>query len=204
MSDAPTLWDDPRELPVAAVLDQNHYLRRVGRGDVYRDEYGLMVFASVSSRLLNRPGFMELTRWCLWGGPNAGSMQWRRCRAWLLTSYPVATTVVSYSDPSVGHDGALYRACGWLWAPSAAFVLGQPSGGGGSRPSAKVACKHRWVYPLRRDEGRETALGFFREPAARRRYPYAEYREPKWKRGRPQLQTGGGDYKRWAMEREAA
>ena len=28
------------------------------------------------------------------------------------------STVVSYSDPSAGHTGSLYRACNWIWAPT--------------------------------------------------------------------------------------
>ena len=31
---------------------------------------------------------------------------------------PQVTTVISYSDPSAGHTGALYKACNWKWRPT--------------------------------------------------------------------------------------
>ena len=44
--------------------------------------------------------------------------------------YPRCTTIVSYSDPSVGHTGALYRACNWLWAPTWHRLQPPPTGCG--------------------------------------------------------------------------
>jgi hypothetical protein len=60
---------------VAAYLDANHYLGRTARGFAWSDEYGVIVLAPPTSRRLPRE-WLELSRWCLTGEPNAGSRQW--------------------------------------------------------------------------------------------------------------------------------
>lgn len=105
---------------------------------------------------------------------------------WLRQTRPDATTVVSYSDPSVGHTGALYRACNWFWAPTWHRLRPAPSGHGKWTKGGKVeAVKDRWVFCLAPDAEREALLAV-QDDALKRRMPWAEYRE-----GR------GGDYKRW-------
>jgi hypothetical protein len=178
----------------AQQLDSAHYLGARGARArlVYSDDHGLIVFSGVSSRRLDRT-WLELSRWCIAPG-GRGSVQWAACVEW-LGDRTDATTIVSYSDPSVGHTGALYRACNWVWAP-VWHVLREPPSGAGLRGGKRQRAKHRWVYLLRPDPGRESLLQL-RDESLRRRYPWAEYREPEWKRGRPQLRDQDR-FRRWA------
>jgi hypothetical protein len=119
------------ELTANQLLDRHHYLGAIGKGDVYRDLFGVMVFANPTARRLPQKRWLELVRWCLLDrGGAGGSQQWRNARAWLVSLHPHATTVVSYSDPSAGHTGALYRACNWLWAPTWHRLREPPTGNG--------------------------------------------------------------------------
>lgn len=183
-------------LPPSVLLEDRHYLGQSHRAKLtYQDEFGVMVFAAPSSRNLPK-GWLELVRWCLTGGPNAGSRQWKSAGCWLIAQSE-ATTVVSYSDPSVGHTGTLYRACGWLWAPTWHRLFPPPTGQGQWTTNGKIeAAKDRWVSLLRPDEQRAAALAV--KDGRIKQIPWAEYREPRWKRGIPQLATGGDDYKRWS------
>lgn len=166
-----------------STLDESHYLSASGSRPrhVYEDAHGVIVFAGPSSRRLPSD-WLELSRWCLSDG--AGSQQWRAAVAW-LRARSQATTVVSYSDPSVGHTGALYRACNWVWAP-AWHVLREPPTGAGIRGGKRQRAKHRWVYLLRPDARREEALRL-RDESLERRFPWASFREPRWRRGHPVL-----------------
>lgn len=157
---------------------------------LYEDESGVLVFAAPNSR--NLPSsWLELVRWCITGG--RGSEQWRRVLKWLGTR-TAATTVVSYSDPAAGHSGALYRACGWLWAPTWHRLRPPPTGNGRWSNAGTEGVKDRWVYPLRSDHQREAVLAV-KDESLRASMPWAEYREPRWKRGR--FSGGGGDFGRW-------
>jgi hypothetical protein len=115
---------------VAEYLNQHHYLGAARRGFAWSDEFGVMVLAKPTSRKLPHETWLELSRWCLTGESNAGSRQWSRVHKWLLAERPEITTVVSYSDPSVGHTGSLYRACNWIWAPTWMRLRPPPSAGG--------------------------------------------------------------------------
>jgi hypothetical protein len=194
----------PDQLPSKALMTSRHYLGPAKHGEVYRDEFGVMVFANPASRRLPHDRWLELSRWCLLGEPNAGSRQWARARRWIAERAPEVTTVVSYSDPGFGHTGALYRACGWLWAPTWLRLRPPPSGNGSwGVPGQVASLKDRWIYPLGKDPERESILAF-NEAKRRTGMAWAIYREPKWRRGRPLLHTGGGDYRRWvAMQSEA-
>jgi hypothetical protein len=139
-----------------------------------------MTFSGPSSRRLPADWF-ELSRWCITSG--VGSQHWASAVEWLRSNAPTCTTVVSYSDPSVGHDGALYRACNWWWAPTW-HVLRPPPTGAGTRGGKRQAAKHRWVYLLRPDD-RRGALLALRDATLARRYPWAGYQEPTWRRGVP-------------------
>lgn len=188
-------------LPPNVLLEDRHYLGRSHRAKLtWQDDFGVMVFAAPSSR--NVPTeWLELVRWCLLGDRNAGSRQWKAASVWLKTQ-STATTVISYSDPSVGHTGALYRACGWLWAPTWHRLFPTPTGNGRWAQDGKAeAVKDRWIAVLRPDVQRAAALAV--DDTRIRRMPWAEYREPRWKRGVPQLATAGGDYRRWLRERAA-
>lgn len=178
----------------AKRLDENHYLGSRGARArlVYEDEHGLIAFSSPTSRRLPQD-WLELSRWCIRAG-GIGSRQFRECLDW-LDQKTGASTIVSYSDPSVGHGGALYRASGWVWAPTW-HVLRPPPTGGGLRGGKVNPAKHRWVFLRSRDERREQIL-MLRDDALRKRYPFAEYKEPKWKRGIPQISEMASNYKKW-------
>ena len=181
------------------ILTEHHYLGPTKTADfAWQDDNGVMVFAAPRSR--NLPGdWLELVRWCIVGGPNAGSKQWaafvKFARCTLL-----ATTVVSYSDPAQGHTGALYRACGWLWAPTWHRLRPPPTGNGSWTEGKQQAVKDRWIYPLRQDERRAELLAV-NDASVVKRKPWASYQEPKWRREIPHLETGGGDFKRFAREK---
>lgn len=163
---------------VASYLDGQHYLGRAMRGFAWSDEFGVAVFANPSSRRLPQHSWLELIRWCLTGTPNGGSRQWAQIRRWLLASRPDVTTVVSYSDPSAGHTGALYKACNWIWAPTWHRLRPPPSGNGAWTDGDRQAVKDRWVFPLRPDAARAGLLRVDDE-SIKRRFPDSEYREPR-------------------------
>jgi hypothetical protein len=143
---------------VAHYLDALHYLGATGRGFAWSDEYGVLVLAKPTARRLPQDGtWLELVRWCLVGTKNGGSRQWSQVAKWLRVERPEVTTVVSYSDPSVGHTGALYKACNWLWAPTWHRLYPPPSGNGdwGTGPQP---VKDRWVFVLCPDERRDELL----------------------------------------------
>lgn len=171
------------------ILADRHYLGPSTRGDVYRDDYGIMVFANPNSRRLPQDRWLELVRWCITSDTaNAGSRQWRAARRWLLKNRPTITTLVSYSDPSHGHTGSLYRACNWLWAPTWHRLREPPSGNGTWDGETRQATKDRWVFCLGKDAERESLLAI-QDDALRKVMPWAEYREGL-----------GGDYARWCRE----
>jgi hypothetical protein len=178
----------------ATLLDAHHYLgARGARGRlVYEDAHGAIVFSSPSARRIPA-AWLELSRWCLLDGK--GSIQWSVAVEWIRRARPEATTIVSYSDPSVGHSGALYRACNWIWAPTW-HVLREPPTGAGIRGGKPQRAKHRWVYLLRPDDSRQAVLSL-KDDAVAKRFPFASYVEPTWRRGRPVL-TEMDRYRRWA------
>lgn len=171
-------------LSVNQILERDHYLGTSSRGFSYRDEFGVMVFANPTSKVLPQSRWLELVRWCLCGTRNGGSRQWKQASEWLRATRPDVTTIVSYSDPSVGHTGALYRACNWLWAPTW-HRLREPPSGNGDWGSGRQSVKDRWIFSLSPDVERERLLAL-NDESLRRRFPWAEYRE-----------KAGGDYKRW-------
>lgn len=202
---------EPRE--VADLLEREHYLGAATRGFAYADRSGVIVFGRPASRHLPQERWVELSRWCLTPGApkNAGSQQWAVVAPWLREHFPDYTTVISYSDPGVGHTGALYRACNWLWAPTWLRLTPPPSGNGRwathrerevTEEDEFASVKDRWVFPLAPDAERESILSLASHEHARRKFPWAEYREPKWKRGR--VIGGGGDFKRWMREQAHA
>ena len=142
---------------VAEELNQHHYLGATSRGRAWVDEFGLLVLAHPTSRHLPND-WLELTRWCLAGIRNGGSRQWARVRREIPNVWPDATTVVSYSDPAAGHTGALYKACGWVWAPTWHRLAPPPSGNGSWDGKRQESVKDRWYYPVRKDERRESAF----------------------------------------------
>lgn len=184
-----------RDLPTDTILAERHYLGPSARGSfTYRDDFGVIVFASPASRRLPKE-WLELARWCLTGEKNGGSRQWSLASKWIANECPKATTVVSYSDPSVGHTGSLYRACNWIWAPTWHRMVPPPSLGGSWDGKKKQEIKDRWIWVIREDPNRERMLSL--DSSYERRFPGAGYREPKFRKGNPIRGTGGGDYARW-------
>jgi len=190
-------------VPVSAVADllrERHYLGAARRGIAWSDVDGAIVLAHPTSRSLPSDGtWLELSRWCLLGRPNAGSEQWATLRAWLLAHRPEVTTIVSYSDPSVGHTGALYRACNWGWAPTWHRLRPPPTGNGRWPAGGKIeSVKDRWICPLRPDPRREGLL-IARDASILRRWPWARWAEPRFRRGVAVQGTGGADHRAWLL-----
>lgn len=168
-------WTNPSR--VAQVLAERHYLGPIRRGIAWQDEYGVIVVTAPTSRRL--PGsWLELARWCITSdGKNAGSRQWAAFVRALRALRPDCSTIVSYSDPSVGHTGALYRACNWLWAPTWHRLRPPPTGNGAWQAGKSQSVKDRWIFPLRRDGDRAAILAV-KDDAILRAKPDALYREP--------------------------
>ena len=153
-----------------------HYLGQSERVRLeYADEFGFITFSNPTSRRLPQD-WLELNRWILLGKKNGGSQQWARAVRWLRTAAPTCTTVVSYSDPSVGHTGALYRACNFIAAPTWHRLVPPPTGNG-TRSGKRQSVKDRWVFPILRDGRRLGALGL--EPSYAERFPGRGYVEPR-------------------------
>lgn len=180
---------------VAAELDLHHYLGRTGRGWAWGDERGVLVLGPPTSRSLPAD-WLELSRWCLRGEPNSGSSQWAEVRRHILDTRSTVTTVVSYSDPAAGHDGALYRASGWVWAPTWHRLRPPPTGGGTWNGRDYQTPKDRWVCCLRPDPRRRDVLSL-RRPDITSSRPWMLWSEPRFKRGVAVPNTGGVDFKRW-------
>lgn len=178
------------------MLAEHHYLGPCRRGKAaYQDQHGCIVLAAPASRSLPRD-WLELSRWCIVDrARNAGSRQWAALRACLVRAR-ACTTVVSYSDPTAGHDGALYRACGWVWAPVWHRLRPPPSGLGSWDGVKRQAVKDRWVACLLPDDRRVDVLTP-NDSAIMRRYPWMAWREPRTKRGVCIPNDGGCDRKRW-------
>lgn len=178
------------------TLSEHHYLGPTkAAGFAWKDEHGVIVFAAPRARGVPHR-WLEIVRWCIVGGKNAGSMQWAAVLPVIRKQRPDCTTVISYSDPSQGHDGALYRACNWLWAPTWHRLRPPPSGNGAWTDAKVQAVKDRWVFPLLPDEERAAVLSV-KDDALRKSKGWAEFREPRWKRGRFDPASGGGDFKRF-------
>lgn len=178
-------WTTTEE--VSAMLREHHYLGPLRRGVAWVSDAGCIVVARPTARGVPA-SWLELSRWCLLGRTkNAGSTQWAQFVRDVRKQYPECTTIVSYSDPSAGHDGALYRACNWWWAPTWHRLRPPPTGNGAWKAGEQQAVKDRWVYALRKDAERP-ALLVAKDDSVLKRMPWARYTEP-----------GGADYKRWKM-----
>jgi hypothetical protein len=170
---------------VAHILTEKHYLGPSRRGVAWKDEYGVIIIAAPTSRRLP-VRWIELVRWCITSKvPNAGSRQWAAFSSALRLLRADVTTIVSYSDPSVGHTGALYRACNWWWAPTWHRLRTPPTGNGSWRAGKIESAKDRWVFPLKADPDREAIL-IVKDDSILRAKSWARYTEP-----------GGADFKRF-------
>lgn len=181
------------------ILTEHHYLGPTKTAKLaWRDDAGVIVFGAPRSRGVPKE-WLEVVRWCLVGPPNSGTQQWARAVRELRGAFPRCKTIISYSDPSQGHDGALYRACNWLWAPTWLRLRPPPTGNGSWDRQKQQAVKDRWVFPLAPDGDERERRLFVNDESLMRRIPWASYVEPNWRRGRFDPKTGGGDFKRWKM-----
>lgn len=150
------------------LLRRSHYLgpstaaRYVFVGVLGKQFVAAQVWRWPTARMLPADGsWLELARWCLTpgAGVNAGSRMHAYAVRWLRKRAPHLTTLVSYSDPSQGHTGALYKACNWQWAPTWMRLRIPPSRGGRWSPGAPLQeVKDRWVFALRSDHLRAEVL----------------------------------------------
>jgi hypothetical protein len=187
------LFDNPgwtSSSNVKALLQQHHYLGPLAKGLAWMDEFGCIVISRPTAR--NIPNtWLELSRWCITSNvKNAGSRQWACFVKALRNRFCDCTTLVSYSDPSVGHFGALYRACNWWWAPTWHRLRPPPSQNGSWKSGATQSVKDRWVFPLRPDSNRPLVLTI-KDKSVLQKYPMSQYKEP-----------GGADYKAWITHKD--
>jgi len=161
------LWRLGSPDEVARLLLDHHYLGPRARGGITfvsfvgQEPAGAAIWGPPTSRRLPSDGsWLELARWCLTPmlGSNAGSRSHRQMVAAIRQRFPKVTTLVSYSDPGHGHNGALYRACNWQWAPTWHRLRPPPSGLGAWTPGDQQGIKDRWVFQVRPDSHREDLL----------------------------------------------
>lgn len=155
-----TYWRVGEAWEANELLRRHHYLGPLQSGaalTIVGDRDGQTVAAMMwkhpTSRRIPPDGtWLELSRWCLTpaAGEHAGSRMHRWAQKLIAEHIPAATTLLSYSDPTHGHTGTLYRACNWRWAPTWLRLRPPPSGQGdwGGR---RQAVKDRWVFPMRTD-----------------------------------------------------
>lgn len=152
---------------ISLLLDAEHYLGSVRHcnyafaGWVDDVLVAAMTWRKPTARYLPSDGtWLELTRWCLTleAGENAGSRMFGWVRRWFLRNASGILTLVSYSDPSQGHTGTLYKACNWTWAPTWHRLKPPPSGNGSWDGQLVQSVKDRWVYELRADSNRQEIL----------------------------------------------
>lgn len=123
-----------------------------------------------SRRLPSDGTWLELSRWVLTpeGGKNLGSRMHGFAVRWIRANRPEVTTLVSYSDPSVGHTGALYRASNWLWRPTWHVLRPPPTRGGSWNGVDVQEPKERWAFPVRPDPRFDELLALSDESLVRR------------------------------------
>src|SRR5690606_37756509 len=112
---------------VNMLLAAEHYLgpiraaRYVHAGWLDDVLVAAMVWRWPTARMLPADGsWLELSRWCISSAApkNTGSRMMGWAARTLRARAPQVETLVSYSDPSQGHVGALYKASGWIEAPT--------------------------------------------------------------------------------------
>lgn len=156
------VWTTGTVAEANALLRGRHYLGQVGAGGAQLVVVGRVrarvvacqVWRHPSARYLPSDGsWLELSRWCLTpdAGPNAGSRMHKAAVRLIREHMPAVTTLVSYSDPSHGHTGALYKACNWVWEPTWHRLHPPPTGAGDWGNGQRQEPKDRWVFRVRKD-----------------------------------------------------
>ena len=192
------VWSVAAPADVNPLLAREHYLGPLTSGGHSLIIAGSRVGRTVAAQVWRRPTsralpsdgtWLELSRWCLTpdAGPNAGTRNHRWATRLIKEHLPDVTTLVSYSDPGHGHDGALYRAANWQWRPTWHRLRTPPSGNGSWTPGVMQGVKDRWIFPLRPDDKRE-AVTFINDPGAIRHWrANATEQQRRWARSHPQL-----------------
>lgn len=192
------VWSVAAPADVNPLLAREHYLGPLTSGGHSLIVSGSNGSATVAAQVWRRPTsrrlpsdgtWLELSRWCLTpeAGDNAGSRMHKWAARLIREHLPKVTTLVSYSDPGHGHDGALYRASNWLWRPTWLRLRPPPGGHGAWVPDEPQGIKDRWIFPLRPDPARESAT-YIDDPGAIRHWrAHATKQERRWARAHPQL-----------------
>lgn len=194
------MWEEGVSSDAAPLLSKHHYLGPIKTGDaemvVVGSQDGVVVAAQVwrrpTARNLPADGtWLELSRWCLTphAGPDAGSRNHRWATRLIRERFPQVTTLVSYSDPSHGHTGALYRACNWTWAPTWHRLRTPPTGNGSWDGVVAQSVKDRWVFPVQPDPRRDQVVHIDDDAAVRHWADGATEQEKRWARGNAQLEA---------------
>ena len=198
---ADVMWTVASHREANPLLSREHYL-----GPLTAGGYALIVIGKrgveiVAAQVWRRPtsrklpsdgSWLELSRWCLTpaAGENAGSRMHRYGVKLIRAHMPNVTTLVSYSDPSQGHDGALYRACNWHWRPTWLRLRPPPGGHGAWVPGERQEIKDRWVFEVKPDPTRD-AVTFIDDPGAIRFWQAnGTDAQKRWARTHPQLMEG--------------
>ena len=192
------LWDLGSASEADPLLSKHHYLGPIGSGGADLVIVGLLDDAVVAAQVWRRPTsrmlpsdgtWLELSRWCLTppAGANAGSRMQRHAVALIRSLRPAVTTLVSYSDPSQGHTGALYRACNWTWEPTWHRLRPPPSRGGMWDGVTVQERKDRWVFAVQKDPTRRAILDVGDAAAIRYWQQSATDTERRWAKRHPQL-----------------
>jgi hypothetical protein len=192
------MWSIGGPAEANPLLSRHHYLGPLTSGGhaliVTGARCGEVVAAQVwrrpTSRRLPADGsWLELSRWCLTpgAGDNAGSRMHKYAVRLIRDAMPNVTTLVSYSDPSQGHTGALYRACNWTWAPTWHRLRTPPSGNGMWQAGVVQSVKDRWVFGVAPDAARDDVLHIEDAAAIRHWRDNATDAERRWAANHPQL-----------------
>jgi len=192
------LWEIGNEADANPLLSRHHYLGPIKSGGSALIVIGVRDSAVVAAQVWRAPtarnlpsdgSWLELSRWCLTpgAGDNAGSRQHRWSVRLIRDLLPRVTTLVSYSDPSQGHTGALYRACNWHWAPTWLRLRPPPTGNGSWTPGMGQSVKDRWVFDVRPDATRVGVLSIDDEAAIRFWRANSSETERRWAARHPQL-----------------
>lgn len=151
------------------LLRTRHYLGKSPAQSVRLVVIGSLEGAVVAAQVWKLPTakyhpndgtWLELARWCLTpeAGANAGSRMHRYAVRLIRDLFPTVTTLLSYSDPGVGHTGALYKACNWHWFPTWQRLRPPPTGGGSWDGVTYQTPKDRWVFEIKADPRRAAIL----------------------------------------------
>lgn len=154
---------------VNPLLAATHYLGPIRSGGARYVFAGFLDDRVVAAQVWRLPSaayfpsdgsWLELVRWCLTpaAGKNAGSRMHGWVVRWLRAHDELVASLLSYSDPSAGHTGALYRSCNWRWRPTWHRLRPPPSGNGSWDGRTQQGVKDRWVFELRPDPARAEIL----------------------------------------------